>query len=235
MAIDQLKFVEQVADFPEISHALLEPDGLLAYSFELSSELLIYAYSHAIFPWYDDSQPILWWSPSTRAILLPEEIKLRKSLKQSIRKHQFNVTINKDFNAVIEKCATVKRAKQSDTWITKEMISQYQQLHQAGFAHSIECWQNDKLVGGLYGVYSQGVFCGESMFSEKNDASKCCLLALAQNSKDLGVDIIDCQIQNPFLESMGVIEIPRSKFINFFSTSKERINLNNSTTLNIIL
>jgi leucyl/phenylalanyl-tRNA--protein transferase len=115
------------------------------------------------------------------------------------------------------------------------MISQYQQLHQAGFAHSIECWQNDKLVGGLYGVYSQGVFCGESMFSEKNDASKCCLLALAQNSKDLGVDIIDCQIQNPFLESMGVIEIPRSKFINFFSTSKERINLNNSTTLNIIL
>ncbi|MFK5951186.1 MAG: leucyl/phenylalanyl-tRNA--protein transferase [Methylococcales bacterium] len=233
MNIDQLKFVEKTQDFPDISQALIEPDGLLAYSHSLSSKLLVYAYSQGIFPWYDKTQPILWWSPSTRAILMPDEIKFRKSLKQSIRKNNYTVTINKDFNSVIEKCASVKRAKQSDTWITQEMILHYQHLHQMGIAHSIECWQHQQLVGGLYGIYSQGLFCGESMFSEKTDASKSCLIALAQNAKSLGIKVIDCQIQNSFLQSMGVKEISRDDFLSYFSASSAGIRLTKPIMLDI--
>jgi len=235
MTIDQLKFVQKTEDFPDVSLALTEPDGLLAYSHTLTSDLLIYAYSHAVFPWYDDSQPILWWSPSIRAVLTPVKIKVTKSLKKSIRKNCFTVTINKNFKAVIEKCASVKRKLQNDTWITPEMIQHYHHLHQLGIAHSIECWQDGNLVGGLYGIYSQGLFCGESMFSEQSDASKCCLLALAQNSESLGIDLIDCQIQNPFLKTMGVSEISRDEFLKNFDPFKETIQLAKPIQLDVQL
>ncbi len=225
MTLDLLKFVLVPKDFPDITDALLEPDGLLAYSHNLTSELLIHAYSSAIFPWYESSQPILWWSPTKRAVLYPSDFKIRKSLKQTIKKNDYRVSINKDFNAVIENCAKIKRKQQTDTWITTEMISHYQQLHRKGIAHSVECWQQDKLVGGLYGIYSQGLFCGESMFSLASDASKTCLLGLAQNAQQLNIHLIDCQIMNPFLESLGVIEIQRSEFCEHFDTSKSNLNL----------
>ncbi len=214
MESKDLKFVEKPQDFPKVSDALIEPDGLLAFSNELSSNLLISAYQNGIFPWFTQQQPVLWWSPSVRAILVPAEIKLRKSLRQSIRKNKYTLSINRDFNRVIKNCATIKRPDQDDTWINQQMIEAYTELHTMGHAHSIECWKDEVLVGGLYGIFSQGIFCGESMFSKSTDASKVCLLGLAQNAEELGIHIIDCQMMNPYLESMGAKELSRKQFLN---------------------
>lgn len=219
-----LTYINKSCDFPSPDTALLDPDGLLGFGDDLNTELVLSAYSRGIFPWYSDEQPILWWSPSKRAVLTPANICIKKSLKQSIRKRNYCITINTNFNEVIQNCAQISRKGQQDTWITDEMLSVYSELHLLEKAHSIEAWYENELIGGLYGIYSNGIFCGESMFSLKTDASKMCLVALCQNAESLGIALIDCQIINPHLKSLGATEITRDQFLKQFnSDSKELI------------
>ena len=156
--------------FPDTG--LAEADGLLAIGGDLSTERLLLAYRSGIFPWYSDETPILWYSPHQRLVLFPSELKISKSMRQIMRSNQFSVTTNKCFDQVIKACSAIERKEQDGTWITNEMQSAYKQLHLEGYAHSIEVWQNDQLVGGLYGVGMGKVFCGESMFSWVSNASK---------------------------------------------------------------
>ncbi|SHG13676.1 leucyl/phenylalanyl-tRNA--protein transferase [Salegentibacter echinorum] len=201
--------------FPAITVA--NEDGLLAIGGDLSVERLIYAYKHGIFPWYDASQPVLWWSPDPRMVLFPENLKVSKSMKQVLRKDEFEVTFNKDFPAVIEACAQIKREGQDDTWITPGMIKQYTKLHDLDYAHSVEVWQNKELVGGLYGIYlkDKQVFCGESMFARVSNASKVGFIKLVEKLRAQGVKLIDCQVYTKHLESLGAEEISRNKFLEY--------------------
>ncbi len=230
-----LKFIQAPSDFPDIHSALQEPDGLLAFSDCLTTELVLAAYNRGIFPWFSADQPILWWSPSTRAILIPDEIRIRKSLRQSIRQKGYSVTINTAFVEVIKSCANITRKDQQDTWITEEMIAVYSELHKQGKAHSIEAWHQGKLVGGLYGIYANGMFCGESMFSVKTDASKICLVALSQHAHALAISIIDCQIMNPHLLSLGATEITRKQFTHLFKKNCTELSKLDSDNLEILL
>ena len=171
------------------------------------------AYQKGIFPWFEDDEQILWWSPDPRFVLFPEELKVSKSMKQFLRHCDLEVTINKDFNAVITACAKAKRIGQDDTWITKGMISAYNKLHNLGYAKSVEVWQNNQLVGGLYGVdLNNGVFCGESMFSTVSNASKAGFITFIQNSN---YKLIDCQVHTNHLESLGAKDIPRDIFLKY--------------------
>lgn len=207
-----LKYNEK---FPPITEA--NEDGLLAIGGELSVERLIYAYNHGIFPWYDASQPVLWWSPDPRMVLFPENLKVSKSMRQLLKKESFKVTFNEDFTAVMEACAEIKREGQDDTWITPEMIKFYTVLHHLNLAQSVEVWQNGELVGGLYGVYlkDKKVFCGESMFARVSNASKVGFITLVKRLQEEGVKLIDCQVYTPHLESLGAAEIPRETFLQF--------------------
>ena len=198
-------------DFPDIDLALRDPDGLLAVGGDLSLERLCSAYQSGIFPWYSEGQPILWWSPDPRMVLYPDEVKISRSLLKKIRKNTFSVTIDKAFPSVIRACAE-PRVQQQDTWILSEMQEAYIQLHETGIAHSVECWQEDKLVGGLYGVAIGKVFFGESMFSRVSDASKVAFVYLAKQLKQWGFNIIDCQVYSSHLESLGARLIPRAQF-----------------------
>src|SRR6476659_3589956 len=180
--------------------ALAEEDGLLAVGGDLSKERLILAYKNGIFPWFNEDTPILWYSPHDRFVILPAEIKIRKSMKQVINSKKFIITHNKAFEKVIKACADAKRLGQDGTWITDDMQQAYIHLYQSGFAHSIEVWENKELVGGLYCVLINKVFCGESMFSKKSNASKTALIWLCQNAN---IKIIDCQIYSEHLETLG--------------------------------
>lgn len=202
-------------EFPDVRLALEEPDGLLAVGGDLSIKRLTAAYRKGIFPWYNDEQPILWWSPNPRAVLLPDELKVSRSLKKTLRKKRFSVTFDHAFSEVIEACSG-PRAQDNDpgTWITDEMKHAYQQLHKQGFAHSVECWCDGKLVGGLYGVAIGQVFFGESMFSRQTDASKVAFVALVQQLSQWGFGLIDCQVQSQHLESLGAKTIGRETFTN---------------------
>jgi len=197
--------------FPPPEYA--EPDGLLAVGGDLSLKRLLLAYSMGIFPWYSEGQPILWWSPDPRLVLLPEELKVSRSLGKTLRKQAFKVTFDRAFREVITSCARVHRRRQGGTWLTPEMVRAYCELFSLGFAHSAESWQGGSLAGGLYGVALGGVFFGESMFSRAPDASKVALVALAGKLKMEDIDIIDCQVTTRHLVSMGAREIPRSEFL----------------------
>ena len=198
-------------DFPDIDLALQDPDGLLAIGGDLSIERLCTAYQSGIFPWYSEGQPILWWSPDPRMVLYPDEVKISRSLLKKIRKNIFTVTIDKAFAEVIRACAE-PRVQQQETWILSEMQEAYIKLHKAGIAHSIECWQEDRLVGGLYGVAIGKVFFGESMFSRVSDASKVAFVYLARQLQQWEFKIIDCQVYSSHLESLGARLIPRKQF-----------------------
>ncbi len=188
-------------------------DGLLAIGGDLCPERVLYAYSKGIFPWFEEGEPILWWSPDPRFVLFPSDVKVSKSMKQLFKKQRFKVTKNQNFKAVIENCAKVKREGQQGTWITEDMIQSYQKLHESGYVTSIEVWDENELVGGLYGIdLKNGMFCGESMFTLKSNASKYGFIHFVQNSN---FKIIDCQIFTPHLESLGAKEIPRKEFLTF--------------------
>jgi leucyl/phenylalanyl-tRNA---protein transferase len=206
-----VKYLNHKIEFPSVYCA--SSDGLLAVGGDLSTERLLLAYKRGIFPWFSEEDPILWWSPDPRFVLFPEQLKISKSMKQVLKNKDFSVTINKDFEAVIRECSNAKREGQSATWITKNMIDAYLQLHHLGFATSIEVWQDDELVGGFYGVdLGNDVFCGESMFTKVSNASKVGLISFVQNTK---YKLIDCQVYTHHLNSLGAVEISRTEFLSF--------------------
>lgn len=202
--------------FPPTHQALDEPNGLLAAGGALTPEWLLSAYQKGIFPWYNEGDPILWWSPAPRMVIYPKELHISRSLRKAIRKLDYTVTINHDFNGVISACSEPRSEQggedSGDTWISPDMHQAYNRLHRLGFAHSVEVWQERRLVGGLYGVALGQVFFGESMFSRINDASKIAISYLARYITDLDYQLIDCQVHNPHLESLGGIEISRENF-----------------------
>ncbi len=199
------------AEFPAVEQAETEPDGLLAVGGDLSTPRLLKAYASGIFPWYSDGQPILWWSPDPRTILQPEQIRVSRTLRKNIRRSHLTLSIDQAFQQVITACAA-PRQTQSETWITQEMQQAYLNLFQQRHAHSIEVWDENNLVGGLYGVAVGSVFFGESMFSHCNDASKIALVFLCRMLLSWGYRLIDCQVYSEHLLSLGAEEVPRSVF-----------------------
>ena len=197
--------------FPPVNTALPDPNGLLAAGGDLQPERLIAAYRRGIFPWYSRGQPIMWWSPDPRAVLMPEDLKVTRSLRQSIRKYEFESRIDHDFATVMAACGD-PQFRRDGTWITDEMRAAYGQLHRMGYAHSVETWQHGALVGGLYGVQLGRVFFGESMFSRATDASKFALKCLCEHLITQGVVMIDCQMATSHLLSLGAQLIPRAEF-----------------------
>lgn len=195
--------------FPDVATALRDPDGLLAAGGNLSTRRLLMAYRAGIFPWYSASEPILWWSPAKRCVIFAEGIHVSRSMRRVLNQNRFTITQNQDFDRVIRGCAE-PRAQQKTTWIMPEMIDSYCRLHQQGHAHSFECWQNHNLVGGLYGIQLGRVFCGESMFSRVDNASKTILITMAQRAD---IAVIDCQLYTPHLISMGGKVISRQHYI----------------------
>jgi leucyl/phenylalanyl-tRNA--protein transferase len=207
--------------FPPLNLALTDPNGLLAIGGDLSVERLKTAYRKGIFPWYSEHDPLMWWSPNPRAIIPIDQLRVNRTLRKAINKAPYRITLNKQFAQVIDFCADAP-FRQDGTWIVDDMQAAYIALHQKGYAHSIEVWQDhqpdngqaySELVGGLYGVAINGFFSGESMFYTQANASKFALVALARILKSINVQFIDCQLLNPFLEDMGAIEIGRAKFI----------------------
>ena len=198
---------------------LAEDNGLLAVGGDLSEARLLLAYSMGIFPWYSEGDPILWWSPDPRLILLPEELKISRSLGQAIKKGLYKITMDTAFEAVIENCSKIHKKDDGGTWITGEMIDAYIRLYHSGFAHSVECWHKGKLTGGLYGVSLGSAFFGESMFTKKSDASKMAFAALVRHLREWNFTLIDCQITSRHLLSLGAREVPRSKFINMLKAA----------------
>ncbi len=192
---------------------LAEEDGLLAVGGDLGVERLLLAYSMGIFPWYSEGSPILWWSPDPRLVLFQEELKISRSLRQTLKKGIFRVTFDTAFEEVMRGCAEIRRKDDQGTWITEEMIEAYCSLHEEGFAHSVESRVEGSLTGGLYGVALGGVFFGESMFSRRSDASKVAFVGLVQRLAGLGFRIIDCQMTTPHLMSLGAREISRAEFL----------------------
>ncbi|KJD31724.1 leucyl/phenylalanyl-tRNA--protein transferase [Tamlana nanhaiensis] len=196
--------------FPDPSEA--NSEGLLAFGGDLSVSRLLLAYKMGIFPWYDQ-EPILWWAPNPRFVLFPEKLKISKSMRQVLRNGDFKVTVNKAFIEVITACSVQKRQGQDGTWITQSMIESYTKLHELGFAKSVEVWQNNTLVGGLYGVdLNNGVFCGESMFTTVSNASKVGFITFIKNTN---YKLIDCQVYTNHLESLGAEDISRNQFLKF--------------------
>lgn len=201
--------------FPPVD--LADEHGLLAVGGDLSVARLTEAYRRGIFPWYDASQPVLWWSPDPRMVLYPEKLKISKSMRQVLRKDLFRVSFNQNFQEVIGECSNMKRAGQDTTWITPEMEAAYLGLHHAGLAFSVEVWQDEQMVGGLYGIYlkEKQVFCGESMFSKVSNASKFGFIKWIHRLKEEGVKLVDCQVYTPHLESLGGEEISRREFMKY--------------------
>ncbi|WP_299592626.1 leucyl/phenylalanyl-tRNA--protein transferase [uncultured Microbulbifer sp.] len=197
--------------FPDTSCALEDPDGLLAVGGDLTPEWLLAAYSRGIFPWFSDDQPILWWSPSPRCIVRPASTRFSRSLKKVIRRGHYQVTFNQAFEQVLDGCAA-PRAQESGTWITEDMREAYLAMHQLGHAHSVEAWLDGELVGGLYGLAIGQVFFGESMFHRATDASKVAFAHLVRQLAEWGCELIDCQVSNPHLASLGAVEVPREEF-----------------------
>jgi leucyl/phenylalanyl-tRNA--protein transferase len=197
--------------FPALEQALQEPDGLLAIGGCLSQQRLISAYSQGIFPWYDPHEPILWWSPDPRTVIFPEHLYISHSLRKTLRKNLYSVTFDQAFNRVIDACAK-PRSQSAGTWISPDIKRAYNYLHKNGSAHSAEAWQDGELVGGLYGVALGQVFFGESMFHTRTDASKVAFAKLVEQLIRWGYQLIDCQVYNPHLASLGAQEISRADF-----------------------
>ncbi len=197
--------------FPPAEYAALEPNGLLAVGGDLSTERLLAAYRAGIFPWYDSKQPILWWSPDPRAVLLPGDLHISRSLRRCLRRNRYSFSTDQAFAAVISECA--ERRAATGTWITPELRAAFLALHELGHAHSVETWEGDRLVGGIYGLNIGRVFFGESMFSAARDASKVALAGLSLRCRELGVSLLDCQVPSPHLRSLGVRDMPRKRFL----------------------
>jgi leucyl/phenylalanyl-tRNA--protein transferase len=203
---------DEPVSFPAANKALKEPNGLLAAGGNLTPDWLLTAYAQGIFPWYSEGQPVLWWSPDPRAVLFPKEFHLARSLSKVLRQGVFETRINSDFTGVISACAA-PRASQLGTWLCTPMIEAYTHLHTLGYAHSVETWRENRLVGGIYGICLGGVFFGESMFSRETDASKVALARLVAEAPAAGLALIDCQVPSPHLASLGSRCIPRSEFL----------------------
>ena len=209
-----MRWLNDTIEFPSVSEA--NNDGLLAVGGDLSSKRVLLAYQSGIFPWYEANQPLLWWAPNPRFVLYPSKLKVSKSSKRLLKSKKFEVSVNRNFKDVILACAKVKRQSQSGTWITDKMIDVYCELHQMGFAKSVEVWLDNKLVGGLYGVqFNEDLFCGESMFSYVSNASKIGFISFIQMSK---FKLIDCQVHSSHLESLGAEKINRSDFMQHLTT-----------------
>ena len=198
--------------FPPVEQALDEPNGLLAAGGDLSPERLLDAYAHGIFPWFNEDDPVLWWSPDPRMVLFPRELHMSRTLRRTIRSGQFAVTLDRAFEAVVEGCAAPRR-DQDGTWITDDMLRAYTRLAQLGYAHSVEAWEQETLAGGLYGVAIGRVFYGESMFSRRSNASKVALAHLARQLERWRFVVVDCQMATGHLASLGAREIPRGDFL----------------------
>jgi len=198
--------------FPPLDAALAEPNRLLAAGGDLSPQRLVAAYRRGIYPWYRDGQPVLWWSPDPRMVLPVEEFRQSRSLSRRIKRHEFVISVDTAFDQVIDACASAPRDAQRGTWITQEMIAAYQDMHTLHYAHSVEAWRDNELVGGLYGLALGRVFFGESMFTRVSDASKVCLATLVALLQQRGVALIDCQQETGHLASMGARPISRSDF-----------------------
>jgi len=204
-------FLNDKIEFPDVSTA--SEEGILAVGGDLSTNRLILAYKCGIFPWFDDNQPIIWWSPDPRFVIFPEKIKVSKSMKQLLRNNKFKITVNQCFEKVIDNCSKIKRDGQKGTWITEQMKLAYLKLHRQGLAKSVEVWQDNSLVGGLYGIdLNNGIFCGESMFTKVSNASKFGFIKFVQNSN---YRLIDCQVYTNHLASLGAEDIPRDEFLEF--------------------
>ena len=204
-----MRWLNDTIEFPPVSEA--NNDGLLAVGGDLSSKRVLLAYQSGIFPWYEANQPMLWWAPNPRFVLYPSKLKVSKSSKRLLKSKKFEVSVNRNFKDVILACAKAKRQSQSGTWITDKMIDVYCELHQMGFAKSVEVWLDNKLVGGLYGVqFNEDLFCGESMFSYVSNASKIGFISFIQMSD---FKLIDCQVHSSHLESLGAEKINRSDFM----------------------
>ena len=197
--------------FPPVEDA--DEDGLLAIGGDLTPARLLLAYRSGIFPWFNDEDPIYWWSPDPRFVLYPSQLKISKSMQQVVKKQTFQFSTNKAFKAVIQACSTTPRNGQNGTWITNEMQEAYHHMHQLGYAHSAEAWLNDELVGGLYGIRLGNVFFGESMFSHVSNASKFAFIQYVQQLQKENVQLIDCQLHTDHLESLGAAMIPRKTFM----------------------
>ncbi len=202
--------------FPPVSEA--NADGILAIGGDLSPERLQLAYSSGIFPWFEEDQPIIWWSPNPRMVLFLEDLVVSKSMRNILNRNVFKVTFNQDFRAVIAYCQQVKRDGQTGTWITNDMIEAYCKLHELGIAKSVEVWQDNQLVGGLYGVDLGHIFCGESMFSLVSNASKVAFIALVHHLKINNYRLLDCQVYNDHLASLGCVEIERADFMSILKS-----------------
>lgn len=204
-------FLTKELYFPPVEEANYE--GILAVGGDLSIERLLLAYKNGIFPWYDSDDPILWWAPPQRMVVNPKDYKALKSLRNIINRNLFEVTINQDFLSVISNCQKVERKGQEGTWISEDIIDSYTKLHKIGKAISFEVWQNNKLVGGLYGVDLGHIFCGESMFSKVPNASKVAFVKLIEYLKERNYLLLDCQVHNDHLEKLGAFEISRDLFM----------------------
>lgn len=204
--------------FPAVETA--HESGILALGGALSADWLLLAYQRGIFPWFEDGEPITWWAPNPRMVVFPSEFKPTKSMRNILNRGLFQITFNRCFETVIQHCQRVKRQGQNGTWITDEMLVAYCDLHQKGWAKSVEVWQEGKLVGGLYGLDLGTVFCGESMFSLVSNSSKVAFHHLIQKLKEENYQLLDCQVYNPHLELLGAIEIPREIYMEYLQDKK---------------
>ncbi|MBN2627579.1 MAG: leucyl/phenylalanyl-tRNA--protein transferase [Spirochaetales bacterium] len=209
-------------DFPDPATA--DRDGLIGVGGNLSPGMLLSAYSQGIFPWFNEGEPILWWSLDPRFVLYPSRIRISRSMKKIIRKKAYEITFDRDFPAVIGNCKAIRRKGQGGTWITDEMEAAYTSLHREGYAHSVEVWREGELAGGLYGVSLGASFFGESMFSLEPNCSKLALIALAKILRELDFDMIDCQQHTAHLESMGAVDVPRKIFLRDLNRSLDKQN-----------
>ena len=206
-------------NFPPVEHAT--PEGLLAAGGDLGVERLLAAYRQRIFPWYSAGQPILWWSPDPRAVLFPERIRISRSLRKTMRRQNFHLTMDQAFRDVMLACAGPRKGE-TGTWITQEMVEAYCRLHDLGIAHSVEVWLDGRLAGGLYGVAIGRAFFGESMFTRVTDASKVAMAGLCRQLETWRFDLIDCQVASPHLFTLGAEEIPRKRFLALLTRAIDR-------------
>lgn len=198
--------------FPPAESAMKSPNGLLAAGGDLEPQRLLHAYRNGIFPWFENDQPILWWSPDPRCVLYPEELHVSRRLRRSLKRSELGLTFNAAFGHVIRACGE-RRDRHFGTWITGGMVDAYVRLHELGWAHSVEVWRQDELVGGIYGLAIGRAFFGESMFSRMSDASKIAMLALCRELRRRDVKLLDCQIPSPHLATLGAVRIPRDRFL----------------------
>lgn len=213
-------FLSKELYFPPVDEASYE--GILAIGGDLSIDRLRLAYRNGIFPWFNEDEPILWWAPSERMVVAPSIYKVSKSIRNLLNQNKFRVTFNQNFVDVIVGCKQIERKEQDGTWISNDIIDSYTKLHEMGIAKSVEVWQNDELVGGLYGIDLGHIFCGESMFSKVPNASKIAFVTLIKNLKESNYKLLDCQVHNDHLEKLGAFEISRETFMKVLNSEEPR-------------